>query len=336
MSVEESYITEVSNPSEEGNNCKEHLSRLPSSKKRRKDRPSSRPKKGGRPKKSLKEAGNRTLKRRVIEFTEKVKTFMGDQTVEQLNDVLAGHFLLSGEKLIELVKLGVEKKKISESNLADLIQDVNLQPDLELLLFLKDLHSISDHKLWIICKAANRPFGIGKLVTLRQTMNIEAQTYFKVVQESENQTIQCSCERAIKSLLEIAKKNGETLPKELQVKVCADGRAWKKGQFVISITPLNLKTFSVQSRDSVFQILLAQVKETANVARKLSEKPYLELEELVKTGIVFDKTTIGVKVFFIPGILTLLLFLLCGLEGVFSCGKPERQMFLSFLRHGLE
>jgi len=83
--------------------------------------------------------------------------------------------------------------------------------------------------------------------------------------------------------------------------VCADGRAFHKGQFVISLTPLNLITFPCQSRYSVFQLLLAQQKERKEIVLECSEMVYLDLERLAIHGVTMGSTHIDIEIFFVPG-----------------------------------
>jgi hypothetical protein len=136
---------------------------------------------------------------------------------------------------------------------------------------------------------------------LRKTTNKEAEEYFQIKKDPKNPVIQCSVERALLSLFDIEKKEQKKIPNHLQIKVTADGRAFKKGQFVISLTPLNLRTFLIQSRDSVFQILLAQAKENHEMTRELCRGPYLQLQQIAEKGLMYKGQLIPVKIFFIPG-----------------------------------
>jgi len=277
------------------------------SKKRKKDRPSSKPKRQrGRPKKPFSAASKRTQKERIKKFSENVERFLGTQTALELTDIFAGHFLLNSKDLMRLLETAVQQKRISKESILSLVEDVRQEPDLELLLFMKDLHALSDNKLWTICRAAGRSFSLGKLVALRKTSNEEAEKFFEITFDPSKGVVECSAQKALLALLHIEKKTTGAVPKQLQVKICADGRPLKKGQFVISLTALNLKTFSHQSREAVFQLLLAQTKERKEDVQILCERPYLQLQHIQQNGLRFEGEEIRVKVFFVPGIDSLL------------------------------
>lgn len=279
------------------------IEQLDSSKKRRKDRPSSKPKriKQGRPQKPFSKASKRTQKERIKKFCEHAEKFLGEQSSLEVTEMFAGYFLVNHKQLLPLLQKALEQGKISKENISHLVQDLKEQPDLELLLYLKDLHALADNKLWIICRAAGRSFSLTRLIELRKTTNKEAEEYFQIKKDPKNPVIQCSVERALLSLFDIEKKEQKKIPNHLQIKVTADGRAFKKGQFVISLTPLNLRTFLIQSRDSVFQILLAQAKENHEMTRELCRGPYLQLQQIAEKGLMYKGQLIPVKIFFIPG-----------------------------------
>ena len=191
---------------------------------------------------------------------------------------------LQPKELLKILKEELDSGRLKKHQLTSLLKDRS-DLDLESILFQKDWFSISDKKIKVVSKMVNNPVSVKSLSKKRTEINQQMIKELQVLHvETKSTAIYCNCQKAIECLLKIEKKEQESVPKEIWLKLCADGRTFQGGQFVITLTPLNLKTFPLQSRNSCLQVFLATGKESSEEVNSFSLSIYEELQQLCLSG----------------------------------------------------
>ena len=174
-------------------------------------------------------------------------------------------------------------------------------------------YSISDKKVEVICQALGIKLSRSKIGRFRKKVDQEVNSFFRVVKVPD--CIECSTYQALTIITKIEENNANEIPNMVHVKISPDGRALKNGifscniikihltlgQVVWAMTPINLKTFQVQSRNSVFQLLMAQGAEKKELSRKLGSSILRDLNQIQHSGIIYNQKTISVRVTINPG-----------------------------------
>ncbi len=78
---------------------------------------------------------------------------------------------------------------------------------------------------------------------------------------------QCSIEAILEVLIGLARKENDSLPDTIKIKLSIDGRNISFGQVAVSMTPLNIPTFKSQAPSSVFCIAILNGSETADIVQ---------------------------------------------------------------------